>query len=143
MAVYFYYGDEEFNIELKIKEMKSKLNPDFVAMSFQVFDNPDYQKLITVLRTPPMMFGDTLIIINCDKYLTSQKNYFEENELKDIENALDNNVDTVNALGNPYCIVFNKDKNEMKDYFNKLRDAYQEYKSKEKNSSTTIINQNQ
>ena len=98
MAVYFYYGDEEFNIELKIKEMKSKLNPDFIAMSFQVFDNPDYQKLITVLRTPPMMFGDTLIIINCEKYLTSQKNYFEEDELKDIENALDNNVDSVNIV---------------------------------------------
>lgn len=98
MAVYFYYGDEEFNIELKIKEMKSKLNPDFIAMSFQVFDNPDYQKLITVLRTPPMMFGETLIIINCEKYLTSQKNYFEEDELKDIENALDNNVDSVNIV---------------------------------------------
>ena len=61
----------------------------------------------------------------------------------DVNGKVLNNVDTVNALGNPYCIVFNKDKNEMKDYFNKLRDAYQEYKSKEKNSSTTIINQNQ
>ena len=36
MAVYFYYGEEDFNIELEIEKMKSKLNQDFIALSFQV-----------------------------------------------------------------------------------------------------------
>lgn len=98
MAIYFFYGDEEFNIELKISEMKSKLNSDFIAMNFQVFDNPDYQKLINVLRTPPMMFGNMLIVINCEKYLSSQKNFFEEEEINDIADALKNNVDTVDIV---------------------------------------------
>ena len=61
----------------------------------------------------------------------------------DVNGKMLNNVDTVNALGNPYCIVFNKDKKEMELCYNKLKDAYQEYKSKEKGSSTTIINQSQ
>ena len=98
MAVYFYYGDEDFNIELEIEEMKSKLNPDFIAMNFQTLDNPEYADLITALRTPPMMFGDMLIVINSDKYFSSQKNFFEEDELSDIEDALKNNPEGLNIV---------------------------------------------
>ena len=68
MAVYFFYGDEDFNIELEIEDMKSKLNPDFISMSFQVLDNPEYSELSTALRTPPMMFGNMLVVINSEKY---------------------------------------------------------------------------
>ena len=91
MAVYFFYGDEDYNIELELESMKSKLNQDFIAMNFQNLDNPEYTELITALRTPPMMFGDMLIVINADKYFLSQKNYFEDAELEDIEDALKNN----------------------------------------------------
>ena len=72
MGVYFFYGDEDFNIDLTIEEMKSKLNQDFIAMNFQTLDNPEYSELITALRTPPMMFGYMLIIINSEKYFSSQ-----------------------------------------------------------------------
>ena len=68
MSVNFFYGVEDFNIELEIEKMKSKLNPDFISISFQVHDNPEYQELINILRTPPMMFGDSLIVINSEKY---------------------------------------------------------------------------
>ena len=88
MAVYFFYGEEDFNIDLAVEELKSKLNPDFIAMNFQTLDNPDYPELITALRTPHMMFGDMLIVINSEKYLLSQKNYFEDKELEDIEDPL-------------------------------------------------------
>ena len=57
MAVYFFHGDEDYNIELELEKMVSKLNPDFKSMNFQVLDNPVYSTLITALRTPPMMFG--------------------------------------------------------------------------------------
>ena len=77
MSINFFYGDEDYNIELKLEEMKSKLNQDFIAMNYQVLDNPAYTDLITALRTPPMMFGDMLIVINADKYFFSQKNFFE------------------------------------------------------------------
>jgi DNA polymerase-3 subunit delta len=108
--------------------MRSKLNPDFIAMSFQVFDNIDYQKLITILRTPPMMFGETLIVINCDKYLTSQKNYFEDNELKDIENALDNNVDSVNIV---FVAKLPRNENKKLDSRRKIYKILSKYNSQE------------
>ena len=82
MAVYFFYGDEDFNIELEIEKMKSKLNQDFIAMNFQTLDNPEYSDLITALRTPPMMFGDMLIVIDADKYFLSQKIFLKTKNLK-------------------------------------------------------------
>lgn len=40
MAVYFFYGDEDYNIELELSKMSSNLNPDFKSMSLQTLDNP-------------------------------------------------------------------------------------------------------
>lgn len=98
MAVYFFYGDEDFNIDIEIEEMKAKLNPDFLSMSFQVLDNPEYSNLSTALRTPPMMFGEMLIVINCEKYFASNKNFFEDSELEDIEDAIKNNPESLNIV---------------------------------------------
>lgn len=98
MTVYFFYGDEDFNIEQKIMEMKSKLNPDFLSMSFHIYDNPEYADLINILRTPPMMFGNMLTIIDAGKYFSSQKKYFEDSELADIEDALKNNPETLDIV---------------------------------------------
>ena len=78
MAVYFYYGDEDFLIDSEIEKMRSKLNPDFISLSYKIFDNPEYSELINALRTPPMMFGESLFLIYSDKYFLSQKNYFED-----------------------------------------------------------------
>ena len=75
MAVYFFYGDEDFNIDLEIETMRSKLNQDFISMNYQTLDNPEYSDLISALRTPPMMFGDMLIVINSEKYFSTQKSW--------------------------------------------------------------------
>ena len=72
MSVYFFYGDEDYNIELEIESMRSKLNQEFISMNFQTLDNPEYPELITALRTPPMMFGKMLIVISSEKYFSSQ-----------------------------------------------------------------------
>ena len=32
MAVYFYYGEEDYNIDLAVEKLKSKLNPDFLTI---------------------------------------------------------------------------------------------------------------
>ena len=112
MAVYFYYGDEDFNIDLEIEEMKSKLNPDFISMSFQTFDNPEYMALSTALRTPPMMFGNMLLVINADKYFLSNKNFFEDSELSDIEDALKNNPEGLDIV---FTVKLPRDENKKID----------------------------
>ena len=128
MAVYFYYGDEDFNIELEIEALKLKLNKDFLAMSFQYLDNPDYSDLITVLRTPPMMFGDMLVVINSDKYFLSQKNFFEDSELDDIEDALNHNPETLNVV---FVVKLPRDEGKKLDSRKKLYKILNKFNVKE------------
>lgn len=117
MAVYFFYGDEDFNIDSELENMRSKLNPDFISMSYQVLDNPDYQTLIQALRTPPMMFGDTLIVINSENYFAGNKNAFEDSELEDIEDAIKNNPDGLNIV---FVVKLPRDENKKLDSRRKL-----------------------
>lgn len=117
MAVYFFYGDEDFNIDSEIEQMRSKLNPDFISMSFHIADNPEYSDLINILRTPPMMFGDSLYIINSEKYFSSQKNYFEDKELEDIEDALLNNPEGLNIV---FAVKLPRDEGKKIDSRRKL-----------------------
>ena len=128
MAVYFYYGDEDFNIDLQIESMRSKLNPDFLSMSFKILDNPEYPELITALRTPPMMFGDSLFIINADKYFLSQKNFFEDSELEDIEDALNNNPEALNVV---FVVKLPREENKKIDSRKKLYKILTKFNSEE------------
>ena len=117
MAVYFFYGDEDYNIELELSKMSSKLNPDFKSMSLQTLDNPDFSTLISALRTTPMMFGDMLIVINAEEYFTSNKNFFDEVELSEIEDALKNNPETLNIV---FVLKLPRDENKKPDSRRKL-----------------------
>lgn len=128
MAVYFFYGDEDFNIELEIEKMKSKLNKDFIAMNFQTLDNPEYPELITALRTPPMMFGDMLIVINSEKYFSSQKNFFEDSELEDIEDALKNNPESLNIV---FVVKLPRDEGKKLDSRRKLYKILSKFNTQE------------
>lgn len=85
MSVYFYYGDEDYNIEQAINEKKKLLDKSFSAMNFKTYDNPSFTDLISILRTTPMMFGKMLIVINCLNYFSTS---FEDAQNKQIEEAL-------------------------------------------------------
>lgn len=128
MAIYFYYGDEDFNIELEIEGLKAKLNPDFLAMNFQVLDNPEYKELISALRTPPMMFGDMLVVVQAEKYFSSVKNYFDDSELEDIDDALKNNTESLNIV---FVVKLPRDENKKLDTRRKLYKIISKYNTKE------------
>ena len=128
MAVYFFYGDEDYNIELELAKMESKLNPDFKAMSFQVLDNPAYSTLITALRTLPMMFGNMLIIINSEEYFLSNKNFFEESELADIEDALKNNPESLDVV---FVVRLPREETKKLDSRRKLYKILSKFNSRE------------
>jgi DNA polymerase-3 subunit delta len=128
MAVYFFYGDEDFNIDIELETMRSKLNPDFISMSYQVLDNPEYSNLITALRTPPMMFGNMLVVINADKYFSSNKNFFDDSELEDIEDALKNNPETLDIV---FVYKLPRDENKKPDSRRKLYKILNKFNTKE------------
>lgn len=99
--IYFFYGDEEFNISNKIKEFKSKLDKDFAEMSYKYFNNPKFPDLISAIKSQPMMFGKMLVEINCLGYLSgksSDDKAFDDKQFKQLAEALDcssENVDVV------------------------------------------------
>lgn len=47
----------------------------------------------------------------------------------DVNGKMFNNADLVNTISNPYCIVFNKEKNEAEEFYTKLKKSFEEYKS--------------
>lgn len=128
MAVYFFYGDEDFNIELELKKLSLKLNPDFSSMNYQNLDNPDYSTLINALRTPPMMFGQMLLVINAENYFLSNKNYFDDSELTDIEDALINNPESLDIA---FVVKLPRDENKKIDSRRKLYKILSKFNSKE------------
>ncbi len=93
--IYFFYGDEDFNIDLEVEKLKNELDPNFLEMSFKSYDHPKLADLIAILRTQPMMFGKMLIVIECLKYFTDG---FEDKELKEITEALENNSDSLDIV---------------------------------------------
>ena len=95
MAVYFFYGEEDFNIEKEVEKLKKSLDKNFLEMSFKTYNNPKFADLIAILRSQPMMFGKMLIIINCLDYFSKT---FEDKEIKQIAEALENNNDNLDIV---------------------------------------------
>lgn len=91
MAIYFFYGEEDFNIEQEIEKLKSGLDKNFIEMSYKVYDNPPFSDLISILYSQPMMFGKMLIVIKCLDYFSKT---FDEKEMKEIEKAINNHNDS-------------------------------------------------
>lgn len=95
MAIYFFYGEEDFNIEQEIEKLKKGLDKNFLEMSFKTYDNPKFPDLISILRTQPMMFGKMLVVINCLDYFSKT---FDDKEMKQIAEALEENNDNLDIV---------------------------------------------
>lgn len=95
MAVYFFYGEEDFNIEQEIEKLKKGLDKNFLEMSFKTYDNPKFPDLISILRTQPMMFGKMLVVINCLDYFSKT---FDDKEMKQIAEVLEENNDNLDIV---------------------------------------------
>lgn len=125
MAIYFFYGEEDFDIEIEVDKLKKKLDKNFLDMSFKTFDNPKFADLISILRSQPMMFGKMLIVINCLDYFTKT---FDDKEIKEIEKALEDNNENLDI-----AFVAQLPRNEGKklDSRKKLFKLLSKYNSKE------------
>ena len=125
MAVYFFYGEEDFNIEREIEKLKSSLDKNFLDMSYKVYDNPKYADLISILRTQPMMFGKMLVVIKCLEYFSKT---FEDKEIKEITNALDDNNENLDIV---FVAELPRDEGKKLDSRKKLFKLLSKFNSKE------------
>lgn len=95
MAVYFFYGEEDYNIEKEISKLKASLDKNFLEMNFKAYKNPSFADLISILYTQPMMFGKMLIVIECYEYFSKT---FEDAEINELETAINSNNDNVDII---------------------------------------------
>lgn len=125
MAVYFFYGDEDFNIEQEIDKLKGELDKNFLEMSYKVYDNPKFPDLISILRTQPMMFGKMLVVIKCLDYFSKT---FEDKEIKQISEALENNSDGLDIV---FVAQLKREEGKKLDSRKKLFKTLSKYNAKE------------
>lgn len=75
MAVWFFYGKEEYRIEQEISKLKNELLDDtFRSMNYRVYYSPSFDELLDVLQSAPLMFGNLLSVIHCENYFVKTKN---------------------------------------------------------------------
>ena len=125
MAVYFFYGDEEFNIEQEINKLKKGLDKSFLEMSLKTYDNPKFADLIAILRSQPMMFGKMLVIIKAESYF---KTAFDDKELKQIEQALEDNNDNLDIV---FAAEYPRNEGKKPDSRKKFFKILSKYNTKE------------
>ena len=125
MAVYFFYGEEDFNIEVEIKKLKESLDKNFLEMSYKVYENPEFSDLISILRTQPMMFGKMLVVIKCLDYFSKT---FADKEIKEISTALENNTDSLDIV---FVAQLPRDEGKKLDSRKKFFKLLSKYNAKE------------
>lgn len=131
--IYFFYGDEEFNISNKIKEFRGKLDKDFAEMSYKYFNNPKFPDLMAAVKSQPMMFGNMLIEINCLNYLsgkTSEDKAFDDKQIKQLTEALDNSSENVDVI---FVAQISPDSQKKIDKRKKLFKTLSKYNAQEFN----------
>lgn len=130
VMIYFFFGEEEFNISNEIKQLKSELDPNFIEMSYRYFDNPKFPDLISAIKSQPLMFGKMLIEINCLSYLTGNKS-FDDAQLKELAEALDDVNENLDII---FSAKLPPDEQKTIDKRKKLFKIFSKYNSKEFNS---------
>ena len=136
--IYFYFGDEEFNISTEIKKLKSKLDKNFLEMSYKEFDNPKFPDLMLAISTQPMMFGKMLIVIDCINYFKSKKKdtdsegSLDDGQIKQIENALERVNENLDIVFRAYAVPNSKKKTSI-DKRKKIFKILSKYNSQEFN----------
>lgn len=123
--IYFFYGEEDFNIDLEVEKLKKELDPNFLEMSYKTYDHPKFPDLISILRSQPMMFGKMLIVIECVKYFSET---FDDKEIKQITEALEDNNENLDIV---FTAKLPRDEGKKLDSRRKLFKLLVKQKSKE------------
>ncbi|NLF83588.1 MAG: DNA polymerase III subunit delta [Candidatus Gastranaerophilales bacterium] len=62
MPAYIYWGEEEYNLENAVKELRDKVvDPQFAMLSHKILNEPGEKQILEAARTVPMMLGNLLI----------------------------------------------------------------------------------
>jgi DNA polymerase-3 subunit delta len=125
MAVFLFYGQEEYLMEKEIKKLKNELlDTSFMSMAYKVFDNPSFNELMTCVQSVPLMFGNTLSIINFDKYLIGNQASYDDKQIALLDGALSSINNGVNII---FVCKVARDENKKPDARKKLYKTISKY----------------
>lgn len=125
MAVFLFYGQEEYLMEKEIKKLKNELlDASFMSMAYKVFDNPPFNTLIECVQSAPLMFGSTLSLIYLDKYLIGNKMSLDDKQIESIDYALSSLSDSVNII---FVCKVPRDENKKPDSRKKFYKTLSKY----------------
>ncbi len=125
MAIYFFWGQEEYLMDKEIKKLKNELlDASFVSMAYKVFDNPSFDTLLDCVQSAPLMFGNTLSVITLDKYLIGNKMSLDDKQIESIDFSLKNLSDSVNII---FVCKIARDENKKPDSRKKLYKTLSKY----------------
>ena len=101
MPLHFLWGDEDFLIERHIEKLKQEiLKGEINELNFKKVASPSFPLFSELIRTNSMMFGDTVVVIECQNYFLSSKNKKEldDKQTTELINAFQNIPDTVHIV---------------------------------------------
>lgn len=127
MPSYLIWGEEEFNIDKRLKEIKkSVLNDNITPLNYKKIDNPTPEKLDEILRTQGMMFGDILFVINADKYFMNVKKpiTLTDKQGDELVESIKNLSPTIHVI---FVCKIEKDSGKKPDSRKKLYKALSKY----------------
>ncbi len=125
MALFLYYGQEEYLMEKEIKRLKNELlDVSFMSMSYKIFDNPPFNTFMECIQSTPLMFGNTLTVINMDKYFIGNRLSFDDKQIECINSALSTINESVNII---FVCKTARDENKKPDSRKKLYKTISKY----------------
>ena len=75
MSIYFFHGKEEFLLSKEIHKLQTELVDEaFKSMNYRVYFSPDFEELLEICATAPLMFGNILSIVHMEKYFFKSGN---------------------------------------------------------------------
>lgn len=99
MSVYFFWGQEEYDIEKEVALIKDKyLDKTFAAMNLRYFYAPDFKELMNVLCTTGTMFGNIVNIIKTDDYFFDKDKNLSDEQIAEIEKVTNISSDNVHTI---------------------------------------------
>lgn len=99
MSLFLFWGQEDYNIEVEVEKLKTELlDSSFKSMNYKVLDNPDFLSIIECAQNTTLMFGNMLIVINCDKYLVGNKATIDDKQLGVLSEVLESISPSVNIV---------------------------------------------
>ena len=101
MSLSFFWGEEDFLIEEEIGKIKKEILGDNISeLNYRVVDNPDFSEFVFLLRSQPIMFGESIYVIKCEKYFlkSGKKIKLDDKQIEELIDAIELISDKIHII---------------------------------------------